>query len=129
MIALSMRSRSNGETISGRRKARDTKGAEAALDRLVQLVRPAGALGILARSSIEAAAEAAAAAWRAKPDDATALQTALATLLRRAINYELAARPHEECRTAWRAAVLRFPSSNRCSQITAVAPATIAPPS
>ena len=85
-----------------RRRAGDTAGAAAALDRLVPLVRPAGAAGILARSSIEAAAEAACAAWRAAPGDDDALQTALATQLRRAIDRELAGSSDEDCRAAWR---------------------------
>src|SRR5262249_10228075 len=58
-----------------------------------------------ARSSIEAAADAACAAWRTAPADADALQTALATQLRRAIDRELAGRPDGECRAAWRAVV------------------------
>ncbi len=88
-----------------RRRAGDAAGAAAALDRLVQLARPAGAAGILARSSIEAAAEAALAGWRAAPADAAALQSALATQLRRAIGRELDARPADDCRAAWRAVV------------------------
>jgi hypothetical protein len=88
-----------------RRAASDTAGAAAALDRLVQLVRPAGAAGILARSSIEAAADSACAAWRAAPDSAAALQTALAIQLRRAIDRELAGNSDDDCRAAWRTMV------------------------
>jgi len=88
-----------------RRAARDSAGASAALDRLVQLVRPAGAAGILARSSIEAAADSACAAWRAAPESVAALQAALATQLRRAIDRELAGRSDEDCRAAWRTVV------------------------
>jgi tetratricopeptide (TPR) repeat protein len=88
-----------------RRAASDSAGADAALDRLVQLVRPAGAAGILARTSIEAAAETACSAWRAGPESAAALQAALATQLRRAIDRELAGRSDEDCRAAWRTVV------------------------
>jgi tetratricopeptide (TPR) repeat protein len=88
-----------------RRAASDSAGAAAALDRLVQLVRPVGAAGILARSSIEAAADSACAAWRADPASAAALQTALATQLRCAIDRELAGRSDADCRAAWRSVV------------------------
>lgn len=88
-----------------RRAAGDAAGADAALDRLVELVRPAGAAGILARSSIEAAADSACAAWRADPGSAGALQAALATQLRRAIDREIAGRSDDDCRAAWRTVV------------------------
>jgi hypothetical protein len=88
-----------------RRAASDSAGAAAALDHLVQLVRPVGAAGILARSSIEAAADTACAAWRADPASAAALQTALAIQLRRAIDRELAGRSDADCRAAWRTVV------------------------
>lgn len=87
-----------------RRLADDRAAAHQALSRLVMLVRPMGAVGVLALASIEDAAEAALLAWRSEPESES-LQAALATQLRCALARELGDHSDAECLAIWHSVV------------------------
>ena len=88
-----------------RRRSGDGPAAMRALTRLVALVRPAGMVGVLALTSVEDGADAALAAWRARPTDPDAQQEAIATQLRRAVSRETTERSDDDCTAAWTALV------------------------
>lgn len=88
-----------------RRQAGDREGAQQALSRLVMLVRPTGAVGVLALASIEDAAEAALHDWRSEPELVETLQAALATQLKVALSRELGGKSHADCLATWQTVV------------------------